>query len=55
MTTSRRRWRSTIPVRLTLLYISVFFLAGAVLVTLMYLYRGRSSTTRWRPPVPFNT
>jgi len=34
----RRRWRSTIRVRLTLLYAGAFFLAGAVLVALMYLF-----------------
>jgi signal transduction histidine kinase len=31
-------WRSTIRVRLTLLYAGAFFLAGAVLIVLMYLY-----------------
>jgi signal transduction histidine kinase len=36
--TGRRRWRSTIRIRLTLLYGAAFFLAGAVLVALMYLY-----------------
>ena len=38
MTAPRRRWRSTIRVRLTLLYAGAFFLAGAVLVVLMYLF-----------------
>jgi signal transduction histidine kinase len=33
-----RRWRSTIRVRLTLLYAGAFFVAGAVLVALMYLF-----------------
>ena len=32
------RWRSTIRVRLTLQYAGAFFLAGAVLIGLMYLY-----------------
>ena len=36
--TPRRRWRSTIRVRLTLLYAGALFLAGAVLIVLMYLY-----------------
>ncbi len=38
MTIPRGWWRSTIRVRLTLLYAGAFFLAGAVLVALMYLY-----------------
>src|SRR6266540_3420280 len=38
MTVARRRWRSTIRVRLTLLYGAAFFLAGAVLLALMYVY-----------------
>lgn len=42
MTTPRRWWRSTIRVRLTLLYAGAFFLAGAVLVALMYLYLGQA-------------
>ena len=37
-----RWWRSTIRVRLTLLYAGAFFLAGAVLVAIMYLYLGLS-------------
>jgi len=37
-----RWWRSTIRVRLTLLYAGAFFLAGAILVALMYLYLGLS-------------
>jgi signal transduction histidine kinase len=38
VTTEPRRWRTTIRVRLTLLYAGAFFVAGAVLVALMYLY-----------------
>jgi hypothetical protein len=38
----KRWWRSTIRVRLTLLYAGAFFLAGAILVALMYLYLGQS-------------
>lgn len=38
----RRWWRSTIRVRLTLLYAGAFFLAGAILVAFMYLYLGLS-------------
>jgi signal transduction histidine kinase len=41
MTSRPRRWRSTIRVRLTLLYAAAFFLAGAVLVALIYLYLGQ--------------
>lgn len=41
MTTPRRWWRSTIRVRLTLLYAGAFFLAGVTLVALMYLYLGQ--------------
>jgi len=41
MTTPRRWWRSTIRVRLTLLYAGAFFLASATLVALMYLYLGQ--------------
>jgi signal transduction histidine kinase len=37
-----RWWRSTIRVRLTLLYAGAFFLAGALLVAVMYLYLGLS-------------
>jgi len=44
MTTPRRWWRSTIRVRLTLLYAVAFFLAGAALVALMYLLLGRPWT-----------
>ena len=41
MTTPPRRWwRSTIRVRLTVLYAAAFFLAGAVLVAVMYFYLG---------------
>jgi signal transduction histidine kinase len=36
----RRRWRSTIRVRLTVLYAGAFFLAGAVLVAVMYVSMG---------------
>ena len=42
MTTQRRWWRPTIRVRLTLLYAGAFFLAGAALVTLMYLFLGQA-------------
>ncbi len=38
MSAPGRRWRVTIRIRLTLLYAGAFFLAGAVLVALMYLY-----------------
>src|SRR6266496_1726864 len=38
----KRWWRSTIRVRLTLLYAGAFFLAGALLVAVMYLYLGLS-------------
>jgi signal transduction histidine kinase len=38
----KRWWRSTIRVRLTLLYAGAFFLAGAMLVALMYFYLGLS-------------
>ncbi len=40
MTLPRRWWRSTIRVRLTLLYAGAFFLAGAVLVGVMHVYLG---------------
>jgi signal transduction histidine kinase len=40
MTAPWRWWRSTIRVRLTLLYAAAFFLAGAVLVAVMYFYLG---------------
>jgi signal transduction histidine kinase len=42
MTTPRRWWRPTIRARLTLLYAGAFFLAGAALVTLMYLFLGQA-------------
>ncbi len=42
MTMSRFRWRSTIRVRLTLLYAGAFFLAGASLVGLMYFFMGQA-------------
>jgi signal transduction histidine kinase len=41
MITPRRWWRSTIRVRLTLLYTGAFFLAGAMLVALMYFFMGQ--------------
>ncbi|MGH9015197.1 MAG: sensor histidine kinase [Acidimicrobiia bacterium] len=40
--TTPRWWRSTIRVRLTLLYAGVFFLAGAALVTVMYFVLGEA-------------
>ncbi|CAN5244320.1 HAMP domain-containing sensor histidine kinase [soil metagenome] len=42
MTTARRWWRSTIRVRLTLLYAGAFFLAGAALVAAMYFSLGQA-------------
>jgi signal transduction histidine kinase len=42
MTTARRWWRSTIRVRLTLLYAGAFLLAGAALVALMYAFLGQA-------------
>jgi signal transduction histidine kinase len=42
MTSPRRWWRSTIRVRLTLLYAGAFFLAGAALVALMYFFLGQA-------------
>jgi signal transduction histidine kinase len=42
MTLPRRWWRSTIRVRLTLLYAGAFFFAGAALVALMYLFLGQA-------------
>ena len=42
MTIPRRRLRSTIRVRLTLLYAAAFFLAGAALVGLMYFFLGQA-------------
>jgi signal transduction histidine kinase len=42
MTAPNRRWRSTIRVRLTLLYAGAFFLAGAVLIALMYFFMGQA-------------
>jgi signal transduction histidine kinase len=39
---TRRRWRFTIRVRLTLLYAAAFFLAGATLVGLMYFFMGQA-------------
>src|SRR5215510_14540872 len=40
----RRRWRPTIRVRLTVLYAAAFFVAGAVLISLIYLYLGQILT-----------
>ena len=37
-----RWWRSTIRARLTLLYAGTFFLAGAALIALTYIYLGQS-------------
>jgi len=45
----KRWWRSTIRVRLTLLYAGAFFLAGAVLVALIYLYLGQSLNHQLTP------
>jgi signal transduction histidine kinase len=42
MTTPRRWWRPTIRVRLTLLSAGAFYLAGAALVALMYLFLGQA-------------
>jgi signal transduction histidine kinase len=42
MTGHRRWWRATIRVRLTLLYAGAFFLAGAALVALMYLFMAQA-------------
>jgi len=42
MNGSHRRWHSTIRVRLTLLYAGAFFLAGAVLVGVMYFFMGQA-------------
>jgi signal transduction histidine kinase len=42
MTHAPRRWRFTIRVRLTLLYAGAFFLAGAMLVGLMYFFMGQA-------------
>ena len=42
MTTPRGWWRSTIRMRLTLLYAAAFFLAGAALVALMYIFLGQA-------------
>jgi signal transduction histidine kinase len=41
MTAPRRWWPSTIRVRLTLLYAAAFFVGGAVLIGLIYLYLGQ--------------
>src|SRR6266536_776754 len=38
----KRWWRSTIRVRLTLLYAGAFFLAGAILVAVMYFVMGQA-------------
>jgi signal transduction histidine kinase len=42
MTTTRGWWRSTIRLRLTLLYAGAFFLAGAALVAVMYFILGQA-------------
>ncbi len=42
MTNPSHRRRSTIRVRLTLLYAGAFFLAGAALVGVMYFYLGHA-------------
>jgi signal transduction histidine kinase len=42
MTAPRRWWRSTIRVRLTLLYAGAFFVAGATLVAVMYFILGEA-------------
>jgi signal transduction histidine kinase len=42
MTTPGSRWRSTIRVRLTLLYAGAFFLAGVALVAVMYFFLGQA-------------
>jgi signal transduction histidine kinase len=42
MTNQRRLRRSTIRVRLTLVYAGAFFLAGAVLVAVMYFFLGQA-------------
>jgi signal transduction histidine kinase len=42
MSSPPRWWRSTIRVRLTLLYAGAFFLAGAVLVAVMYFVLGQA-------------
>ena len=42
MSTRGRWWRSTVRVRLTLLYAGAFFLAGAALVALMYFSLGQA-------------
>lgn len=41
MTVMRARWASTIRVRLTLLYAGAFFLAGAILIAVMYFQLDR--------------
>jgi len=46
-------WKSTIRVRLTLLYAGAFFLAGMVVVAGLYLYFGHSLRTHMPPhPIP---
>lgn len=42
MSTPGRWWQSTIRVRLTLLYAGAFFLAGTMLVALMYFFMGQA-------------
>jgi signal transduction histidine kinase len=55
MTASRRWWPSTIRMRLTLLYAAAFFLAGAVLVVLIYLYLGQVLGHQLTAPEPTAT
>jgi signal transduction histidine kinase len=55
MTAARPRWRSTIRMRLTLLYAGAFFVAGAVLVVLMYLYLGQVLGHQLTAPEPTAT
>ncbi len=42
MTEARRWWRSTIRLRLTMLYAGAFFVAGAALVAVMYFILGQA-------------
>lgn len=42
MTAAPRRWRSTIRVRLTVLYAGAFFLAGAALIGALYFFLDRA-------------
>lgn len=45
-------WKSTIRVRLTLLYAGAFFLAGLIVVAGLYLYFGHSLRTHMPPHLP---